>query len=377
MAQNSKEKIDILGIDASNIVVGGGLTQLNYFLNYFIDTKVNKKLVIFLNSNLKLSHKDKNIKFIKIGKLLSNNYFLRLYWAKFILPKQLKKYNCDKLFCPGGLSLQKEIPSIVMFRNMQPFQLSRNTLYGLSFSTVRILFLRILLTYSFKKSKKIIFLSESSKKIISKRIKNINDYKIIHHGVNFSKFNKFKNLNFKKKISIIYVSSFDVYKNHLNLIHAINNLLKLDYKIEITFIGSIANKKYFKKILKLKRLLDPYNKFIFLKENISHNNLLKEYHKYDLGIHASSCENFPNIVLEMLSLGLPVITSSIPAMKEILGNEYIFFDEKNVKDIELKIINFLNTNFFVDILESKKSLFKEKYDLNNQLNKTFKFIFNE
>lgn len=377
MAQNSKEKIDILGIDASNIVVGGGLTQLNYFLDFFIKNEVNKKLVIFVNFNLNLSHKDKNIEYIKIGRLVSNNYFLRLYWAKFILPKKLKKFNCSKLFCPGGLSLQKKIPSIVMFRNMQPFQLSRNTLYGLSFSTFRILFLRILLTYSFKKSKKVIFLSESAKRIIFKKIKNINNYKVIHHGVNFSKFNKFKYFILKKKISIIYVSSFDVYKNHLNLIHAINNLYKLNYKIKITFIGSIANKIYFNKILRLKNLLDPYDKFIFFKKNIIHKNLLKEYHKYDLGIHASSCENFPNIILEMLSSGLPVITSAIPAMKEILGNEYIFFDEKNIKDIESKIVNFINDNYFLDMLESKKDLFREKYDLNNQLKKTFKFIFNE
>ena len=202
MAQNSKEKIDILGIDASNIVVGGGLTQLNYFLDFFIKNEVNKKLVIFVNFNLNLSHKDKNIEYIKIGRLVSNNYFLRLYWAKFILPKKLKKFNCSKLFCPGGLSLQKKIPSIVMFRNMQPFQLSRNTLYGLSFSTFRILFLRILLTYSFKKSKKVIFLSESAKRIIFKKIKNINNYKVIHHGVNFSKFNKFKYFILKKKFQL-------------------------------------------------------------------------------------------------------------------------------------------------------------------------------
>ena len=124
-------------------------------------------------------------------------------------------------------------------------------------------------------------------------------------------------------------------------------------------------------------MLDPYDKFIFFKKNIIHKNLLKEYHKYDLGIHASSCENFPNIILEMLSSGLPVITSAIPAMKEILGNEYIFFDEKNIKDIESKIVNFINDNYFLDMLESKKDLFREKYDLNNQLKKTFKFIFNE
>lgn len=79
----------------------------------------------------------------------------------------------------------------------------------------------------------------------------------------------------------------------------------------------------------------------------------------------------------MLSSGLPVITSTIPAMKEILGNEYIFFDEKNIKDIESKIVNFINDNYFLDMLESKKDLFREKYDLNNQLKKTFKFIFNE
>ena len=98
------------------------------------------------------------------------------------------------------------------------------------------------------------------------------------------------------------------------------------------------------------------------------------YNNYDVGIHASTCENFPNIVIEMLSQGLPVITSDIPVMKEILGNEYIFFKGEDEHSIKEKISEFLHNKKYVEYLNNRREIFKNKYNLNNQQKKIFELF---
>jgi glycosyltransferase involved in cell wall biosynthesis len=365
-----------IGVDASNIIIGGALSQLIFFLNYYSKNHTNDfNIILFCNSKIFNNIENKDITKINIGKKFSNNLFLRFFWVIFLLPKLLKKFSCDYLFSPGGLVFFRNIYSITMFRNMQPFQLGKNTLYGFSFKSVRILLLRILFLISFKISKKIIFLSEFSKKIIDKKI-NLNDKGvIINHGTNFRKNIKFSNeYLFKKKRSFVYVSSFEVYKNHIQLIKAFYELRK-NYDVSLTIIGSSYKKKY-NEILKIKNKLDPNNEFLFIKGHIEHKNIMKIYNNYDVGVHASSCENFPNIVIEMLSQGLPIITSDIPVMREILGNDYIFFKGDDVNNIVKKISDFLQNRKYFNYLNNRKKIFRDRYNLDNQQKKIFS-LFNE
>ena len=99
---------------------------------------------------------------------------------------------------------------------------------------------------SFLNSDGLIFLSNFSKKILSKEI-SFNKKKIITipHGV--SKIFKFKNRKInKKKIKIIYVSKIDIYKNQIKIINAIKKL-KNKFNIQLSLVGSYDYKN--KKIL--------------------------------------------------------------------------------------------------------------------------------
>lgn len=364
-----------IGIDASNITMGGGLTQLSFFLDYYSKNHTNDfNIFLFCNDRILNKINNVNITKINIGKKFSNSLFLRIFWVIFILPKALKKFSCNFLFSPGGLVILRNIHSITMFRNMQPFQLEKNTLYGFSFKTVRILILRILFLISFKTAKKIIFLSEFAEKIIEKKINLNNKNVIINHGVTFKENIEFSNKHlFKNKYSFIYVSSFEVYKNHIQLMNAFYQLKK-NYDVSLTIVGSAPYKKRYNEILEIKRKLDPNNKFLFIKNHINHKDIMNIYKNYDIGIHASTCENFPNIVIEMLSQGLPVITSDIPVMKEILGSEYIFFKGEDEHSIVEKISVFLQNKKYLEYLNNRNELFKDRYDLNNQQKKIFELF---
>ena len=57
------------------------------------------------------------------------------------------------------------------------------------------------------------------------------------------------------------------------------------------------------------------------------------YQRADMAIWASSCETFGMILLEALGSGLPVVSSNYGTMKELLGDEGIFFDPEDEQSI--------------------------------------------
>ena len=57
------------------------------------------------------------------------------------------------------------------------------------------------------------------------------------------------------------------------------------------------------------------------------------YHKADGFIYASTCENMPNIVIEAMSSGLPILSSNYGPMPEFLKDACLYFDPTSVESI--------------------------------------------
>jgi glycosyltransferase involved in cell wall biosynthesis len=57
------------------------------------------------------------------------------------------------------------------------------------------------------------------------------------------------------------------------------------------------------------------------------------YQRADAGVFASSCENMPNILLEMMAAGLPIACSSRGVMPEVFGDSGPTFDPEDVPSV--------------------------------------------
>ena len=84
--------------------------------------------------------------------------------------------------------------------------------------------------------------------------------------------------------------------------------------------------------LLIKRL-DPDKKFICYKGPVPYHELPQLYHRADLFVFASSCENLPIILLEAMASGLPIACSKRGPMPEVLGDAGVYFDPENSPDI--------------------------------------------
>ena len=365
-----------VGIEATNIVSGGGLQHLIEILNYFkINESQISQIYIWTNHNT-IKHLPK-FKWLQIfDSNLSSNYLSFLKWLKYDLDKKLKNCECDILFVPGGIYLGKFRPYVTMAQNLLPFDKEVRRQYKYSKEFFRYVLLEKLQKKTFEESNGTIFLSNFSRLMIANnKIKKKS--KVIPHGIDKSFFNIKKRRsiplnNYNEPIKLLYVSIINHYKNQINVVKAINILADHGINTELKLIGPSYKPALLKLnscILKLKRIQEKVNYI----GNVKHKDLSRYYNEADIFIFASSCETFGMILLEAMASGLPIACSNISSMPEILKQNGEYFNPKDPKSISkaiMKIISNINKfNYSRNGLDRAKDFSWEKCS-----HQTFQYI---
>ncbi|MEM0061514.1 MAG: glycosyltransferase family 1 protein [Fervidicoccaceae archaeon] len=150
---------------------------------------------------------------------------------------------------------------------------------------------------------------------------------------------KFVNVSLKQKPIldkpyILFVGNRRKHKNLSGLIKAFSLVKnKLDHMLVIA--GS--KDKQFDEVDELKKDLNMEDRVV---EFISPNDdvIINLYQNADLFVFPSFFEGFGLPPLEALSCNCPVISSNIPVLREILGNEIACFNPYDIEDIANKMI---------------------------------------
>jgi len=136
----------VIGIDASNLLEGGGVTHLIEILSHSNPQKNNFKKIVVWSASRTL-FKLPNEKWIekRSNFFLNRNLLFRLFWRLFFIKFELKKYNCDILFSPGGSDSSGFQPMVTVCQNMLPFERDQALSFG-----VGIKFFKFLLLHYFQ-----------------------------------------------------------------------------------------------------------------------------------------------------------------------------------------------------------------------------------
>lgn len=371
----------IIGIDASNIKEGGGVTHLVNLLKASNPKKHNFiKIVIWCNK--KIYPLIPNKKWISKRIIFDGNInFIKLFiWQKFFLSNKAKKEKCTKLFFPGGIYFGKFRPYIAMSQNMIPFEEKELKRYFPSLKFVKFLLIKIAQIYTFKRAQNIIFLTSYAKKKILNTIQIKKKSKIIEHGIDKSLKKKLvlkkKNFSFnkKKEFKLLYVSTIDKYKHQVNVILAINSLReKKNWNLKLTLVGDHYGNEL-NSLIKTIKDLDPNKEWIIYKPKLDRKKLIKLYSKYDLGIFASSCENLSNVILEKISSGLPIVCSDVPSVSFWLQNYKNKFNPLNPLSLEKVLEKIIPSNLLRYKIAKNYKILSNKFSWNLSAKKTFELI---
>lgn len=329
----------ILGIDASNIRSGGGLTHLVELLQAADPINDGFSKVVVWSGKSTLGRIEDRPWLVKSYQpLLDKALPWRIFWQQFRLATLAKDSGCDMLFAPGGSYGGDFRPFVTMSRNLLPFQWREMRRYGFSLVVFKLLLLRLSQSRTFRRADGLIFLTQYAKNAVLRVIKTTDGKTtIIPHGID-ERFRRFPQEQFpiasyskKSPFRILYVSHIEQYKHQWNTVEAAALLREDGYPVVLDLVGPNGNA--INRLNKTLSRLDPKGEFVRCWGAVSHAEIHTRYAKTDLCLFASSCENMPNILLEGMASGLPIACSNMGPMPEVLGDAGVYFDPENSRDI--------------------------------------------
>jgi glycosyltransferase involved in cell wall biosynthesis len=368
----------ILGIDATNIRGGGGLTHLTEILLNAEPSSHGFEKVIVWSNNDTLS-KLPNLPWLvkKTHRWLNKSVFFSFLFQKQLLSKQATEERCTILFVPGGTFLGNFKHILSMSQNMLPFEKEESARFTSLKTRLRFKILHYTQKKTFKKSDGIIFLTHYAKNYIAKAIGLKNDFMIIPHGIKLSFVNSPKTqkdiseYSFDNPFKLLYVSILNVYKHQWNVAEAILKLRQEGYPVHLDFVGGSHKES----LQKLKNVLvkDKQNCLNYVGE-IPYEELENVYKKADAFVFASSCENMPIILIEAMTSGLPISSSNMGPMPEVLEDAGFYFDPLKVDDI-YNSIKYMLESVEQRRIKSQKSYQKSiNYTWKDCSDKTFEYF---
>lgn len=330
----------VVGIDATNLRRGGGVTHLVELLTSADPEKHRIARVVVWGGEQTLAKLPDRFWLEKRNPAALNRGLLyRVLWQRFNLSREAHVAGCSVLFVPGGSYAGNFRPAVTMSRNLLPFEWGELRRYGGSLTTLKLLLLRYTQSRSFQRADGVIFLTEYAKRSVQSVIGKIDGKTtIIPHGLN-SRFQiKPKDQRLigeytgSNPYRLLYVSIIDQYKHQWHVVEAVHALRMEGLSIVIELVGP-AYPPALARLQEAIERLDPEGRWVHYHGALPYETLHDIYEQADLGVFASSCENMPNILLETMAAGLPVACSNRGPMPEVLGDAGLYFDPENPADI--------------------------------------------
>lgn len=163
------ELLKNIGIDASNLRQGGGVTHLVELLRVAEPARFGIGRVIVWSNQKTLEAIEDRVWLDKVAlPELEGGQIRRALWQRFQLGRLLNRHDCKLLFSPGGNYPGTFRPFVTMSRNMLPFESRERARYGLTVARLRLEVLKILQGRSFKRANGVIFLTDYARREVEK-----------------------------------------------------------------------------------------------------------------------------------------------------------------------------------------------------------------
>lgn len=338
----------VVGIDATNLRRGGGVTHLIELLTAVEPEKHGISKVVVWGGVQTLAKLPERSWLEKVNPIALNRGLLsRIWWQRLSLSRAAYASGCSVIFVPGGSYAGNFRPIVTMSRNLLPFEWQELRRYGGSLTTLKLVLLRYSQSRSFRGADGVIFLTEYARRVVLKVTGQISGKTTtIPHGLNprfqinpkdMQPGGEYTEAN---PCRLLYVSIIDQYKHQWHVVEAVHALRMEGLSIVIELVGP-AYPPALARLQEVIERLDPEGRWVHYHGALPYETLHDIYEQADLGVFASSCENMPNILLETMAAGLPVACSNRGPMPEVLGGAGLYFDPENPADIAQAIRMFI------------------------------------
>ena len=336
-------------VNALSALRGGGQTYITNLLRH-LPAEFPFVIYVLAPDTLALPVEDPRIRRIP-APWPAANPLARAIWEKLRVAALVRSLGADILFCPGGI-IANRVPrgckTVTMFRNMIPFSDLQTRRYRPGYQRLRNLLLKRAFLKSMRSADLVIFLSDHARATIEAQLggKLLNQV-TIPHGVARA-FKRPAILEPAPDVAklpaegyLLYVSTLDYYKAQREVVKAYALLRSKRATREKLLLVGPEYPEYgnlVRKEIAKHRLQDS----VLLAGCLPHSEMPEIYRRAVVNIFASECENCPNILIEALAAGRPVLSSSCPPMPEFAGDGALYFDPRSPGDLAEKLASLLD-----------------------------------
>ncbi len=343
-------KIAINGLSAR---FGGGAAYLKNLLEHLAKIDHRNEYIVFSSPEKRDSLKIDAANFsIVVPAFPGKAVVRRAIWEQLILPVLIKRHRVDVLFSPGGIApmiVPGRCKRVNMVQNMAPFSDELLASYPLNRRKIRFLILRKLYPLFAASADANIFISTSGLNSLLRVAKfDAEKSRVIYHGRD-KLFKPIPQDIAAKFIQeqygvdgdfVLYVSNVARYKKQLEVVRAYRiiseqagNLFGAD---KLILAGIMVEPSYYREVLALADKLGIRDKVTYLGQ-IPQIHLPYFYSAASVFVFASICENCPNILIEAMACGAPIVSSNLAPMPEICGDAALYFDPSEPTEIADRI----------------------------------------
>jgi glycosyltransferase involved in cell wall biosynthesis len=321
-----------VGIDASNLRAGGGVTHLSELLKAADPREAGIDDVGVWGSQdtvarlpaapwLSLHHES----------ALDGPLPSRVAWQQWTLHRRARG-RYDLLFVPGGSYAGRFRPFVTMSRNLLPFEPGERQRYGASWMSAQMAVLRRGQAATLRRADGVIFLTAYARDVVTSVTGPLRGpTTIVPHGVSRAFVRPPRpqdgpeRFGAGREFRLLYVSTIDMYKHQWHVAEAAAVLRRRGVPVTLELVGAAYGPALHRLQQTLDRV-DPDGQFARYLGPVPHAALPARYHEADAFVFASSCENMPNILLEAMAAGLPIACAERGPMPSVLGDAGLYFD---------------------------------------------------
>ena len=298
----------------STFKYGGASNAIFNFLNNLDKKKYNLHMIFVGNSDYEKSL-PKNVKYYKIKDYF---YFFKTFFAFFKIKNilsQEKFYDTKNIFISN--IHYSNVLSIIFLRNIKNLKIilfERTSLKELDifinfFSYLKNKIIKSLIKLTYSQADKVLVNS----KALGLELRKFSIKSSVIYSGSINKIVKKSKKGKSFFFNIIAVGRLTPQKDYLTLLDAIKNLKNKNFTLKIFGDGELKNN--------LERYIENNNLKNYVKLIGQENKSTKIYKNADLLVHTAIFEGLPNVIVEAMSYGVPIIASnSYGGTKEILNS---------------------------------------------------------
>jgi glycosyltransferase involved in cell wall biosynthesis len=333
-----------------------------YLLQILEHQKWDYEIIILIPEYLKYSVKNlpksiqRKIQYIPIW-YKRNDLIAQIVWEKYLFPKAVLRLEADIVWSPHpSLSYIPQIYHIMTVHDVIYWRLPEYIPNWRTRIYVK------LLEQSIVKANKIITVSQFS----AQEIGDIFNIPVKSISIIYNSSSKLaiknSNLNIKSKY-IFYEGGLDIRKNITQLIEAFRIIAPKHLDLNLYIAGNYFVSSLIPNIPALIAQYDLEDR-VKLLGYISDEDMVKYIQGAEMLVYPSLYEGFGIPIVEGLSLGTPVITSNIGAMKEVGGDAAVLVNPYSAKSIARGILSILTDDLLKQSLIYKGYERAQEFDWN-------------